>query len=63
MCEHNAYLKKNGTEEMVMETVGRLTFEGDAIVLETMLGDVRKIEGELLEIDFLQNRIVIAPRR
>lgn len=62
MCEANAFLEKNGADDIVMKNVGRLTFERDEIVLESFLGEQTRVAGELKEINFLENRIIITPR-
>jgi predicted RNA-binding protein len=62
VCEPNAYLSRDGRDEILLEHVGHLKIEGDLVVLETMLGDRAEVAGTIREIDFLRNRIVIEPR-
>ena len=59
MCESNAYVEKNGKETMLLENVGRLTVDGDDLVLEDILGDEVRITGTIKEIDFVAHKIVI----
>jgi len=60
MCESNAYLEEAEGETMLMENVGHLVLEGDAVVLEGILGDrVRVEKGSIKEINFLDHRIVL----
>ena len=59
MCESNAYVEKDGGQDLLLENVGRLVFEGDTILLEGILGDQVRIRGSVKEIDFMSHRIVL----
>jgi predicted RNA-binding protein len=59
MCESNAYVLKNGSEELVMESVGALTLQDDSIVLKSIFGEEKILTARLLEINLTAHRIVL----
>jgi predicted RNA-binding protein len=63
MCESHAYLLREGGEELVMENVVDLAFDGSDLVITDLLGDTKRLEASLKEIKFMEHRIVLEPRR
>ncbi len=60
MCESNVYLKKNETEELVMENVASITPSGEnRFLLRGLLGDQTEISGIIEHINLMGHRIVI----
>jgi predicted RNA-binding protein len=59
MCESNAYVLKNGSEELVMESVGALTLQDDSVVLKSIFGEEKILTARLLEINLTAHRIVL----
>jgi len=59
MCESTAFVKKNGNEEKVLEDVAMLKPEGSKIVLTSILGETKEIEGTVDHIDLMNHKIVI----
>jgi len=59
MCESNAYVLKNGSEELVMESVGALTLQDDSVVLKSIFGEEKMLKARLLEINLTAHRIVL----
>lgn len=59
MCESTAFLKKNGDEEKLLEDVVMLKPEGGKIVLTSVLGETREVEGTVDHIDLMNHRIVL----
>ncbi len=59
MCELKAYMKKNGGEELVLEAVNHVRTEGDAVVLRSLFGEEKTVQGILKEVSLTKNRIVI----
>jgi predicted RNA-binding protein len=62
MCESHAYLVTEAGEERIMEDVTALAFDGEMIVLTSLLGDEKRLDARLTEIAFLDHRIVLEPR-
>ncbi|MBF0468423.1 MAG: CooT family nickel-binding protein [Desulfamplus sp.] len=60
MCESNVYLKKDGNEELVMENVAAILPIGkNQFLLKGLLGDSRKINGNIEEINLMAHKIIL----
>jgi predicted RNA-binding protein len=59
MCEANAYLFKEGKEELYLEDVDVLIPEGDRIFLKNLFGEQKTFQGRLKEISLLKHRIIL----
>jgi predicted RNA-binding protein len=59
MCESNAYLIKDGEEQLVMESVVFLKPVKGETLLKSMFGEEVTIQAKLKEIDLTGHRIVL----
>ena len=59
MCDLKAYLKKNGKEELVLESVNNARAEGEEVVLRNLFGEEKRVRGELREVSLAKNRLVV----
>jgi predicted RNA-binding protein len=59
MCESNAYLLKDGKEELLMESVVLLKPNGDQIVLRSIFGEETTVQARLLEMNLTGHKIVL----
>ena len=59
MCESNAYLIKDGEEQLVMESVVFLKPVKDETLLRSMFGEEATIQAKLKEMDLTGHRIVL----
>lgn len=61
MCESSVFVRRGGSEEeeLLSEDVARVTPEGEQIKVVTLLGDVARVTGEIVEIDLMAHRIVL----
>ena len=59
MCESNAYLRKQGKEELLLENVTFLQPKQGKLVMSSLLGDEVIIDAEIVEIDLMAHRIVL----
>jgi predicted RNA-binding protein len=59
MCESNAFLKKEGSEEMILENVTYMKPDNGTIILTSLFGDEVKVKGKIVEIDLMAHRIVL----
>ena len=59
MCEANAYIYKNGAEELYLESVDILIPEGNSIYLKNLFGEQKTFRGSVKEISLLRHRIVL----
>ncbi len=62
MCESNAYLLKDGEEELIMESVSFLRLDGDRVLLKSIFGEEASIDAALREMDLTGHRIVLLKR-
>jgi len=59
MCESNAFLIKDGSEEVVMENVDILRPDDDGIYLENLFGEHLKLKARVKEMDLVDHRILL----
>ncbi len=59
MCEANAYLIKEGREELVLEDISLLRPEKDEIYLQNIFGEQRRIKARIREMSFIDHRILL----
>lgn len=63
MCEANAYVYKDGSEELYLENVDVLIPEGNKIYLRNLFGEQKTFEGQVKEISLLRHKIVLEEAR
>jgi predicted RNA-binding protein len=59
MCEANAFLLKEGKEELILEAVDKIENEGDRIKIENIFGEQKVVIGKIRSMSLLNHRIVI----
>ncbi|HEC99759.1 MAG TPA: CooT family nickel-binding protein [Proteobacteria bacterium] len=59
MCETNAYILRDGKEELLMDSVILLRPEDGKIYLRGLLGKEMYVEADIQEINFLDHRMVL----
>ncbi len=59
MCEANAYIYRDGKEELYLENVDIMKPEGGKIFLRNLFGEQKVFEGEIKEISLLKHKIVL----
>jgi len=59
MCEANAFLVKEGKEELILEAVDRVENEGDRITIENIFGEQKVVIGRIRSMSLVNHRIVI----
>jgi predicted RNA-binding protein len=59
MCESNAYLVKEGKEELVLEDLMILRPEGDELYLQNIFGEQKKIKARIKELNLIDHRILL----
>ena len=60
MCESNVYLKKNDTEELIMENVAAVTPAGDNVfLLKGLLGESLEVRAIIEEINLMGHKITL----
>lgn len=59
MCEANAYLIKDGEEQLIMENVDTLRPEKNGIYLQDIFGGQRTIKARIKEMNLVDHRILL----
>ncbi|MFP5213802.1 MAG: CooT family nickel-binding protein [Acidobacteriota bacterium] len=59
MCEANAYLVRDGKEELILEAVDVLENEGDQVRVANIFGEQKVIRGRLLSMSLLNHKILL----
>ncbi|MDA8433487.1 MAG: CooT family nickel-binding protein [Nitrospiraceae bacterium] len=59
MCEANAYIYKDGGEELYLENVDIMRPEEGKIFLKNLFGEQKVFEGQIREISLLRHKIVL----
>ena len=59
MCEANAYLVKDGKEELVLEDLMVLRPEGGEIYLQNIFGEQKRIKARIKELNLIDHRILL----
>ncbi len=59
MCEANAYLVKNGKEELILEAVDVMENEGDQIRLANIFGEQKVVKGVIRSMSLVNHRILL----
>jgi predicted RNA-binding protein len=63
MCEANAYIYKNGKEELYLENVDLLKPEEGKILLKNLFGEQKVFDGDIKEISLLKHKIVLEKKQ
>ncbi len=62
MCESSAYILKDDKEELVMDSVAKITPLGNnELELVTLLGDRKVLAATIKEINLLRHKVILIP--
>jgi predicted RNA-binding protein len=59
MCESNAYLIKDGKEQLVLESVNLIRPMENSVILRSLFGEEVTVQARLRELDLTGHRIVL----
>jgi predicted RNA-binding protein len=59
MCEANAYLVKDGKEELILEDISLLRPDKEEIYLQNIFGEQKKIKARIKEMNLIDHRILL----
>jgi predicted RNA-binding protein len=59
MCEANAYLLKEGKEELILEDISLLRPEKEELYLQNIFGEQKRIKARIKEMNLLNHRILL----
>ncbi len=61
MCEANAYLLKNGKEELLLEAVDTVEPDNGSLRLTSIFGEQRFIKGTIRRLSLVDHKVIIEP--
>ena len=59
VCDLKAYVKKNGKEELLLDSVNQVRAEGEEVVLRNLFGEEKRVHGVLREVSLIKNRLIV----
>jgi len=62
MCQSNAYIIKDGKEEMILSDIISIKPTGNRLLLTNLFGEEEAIEASIEEVDLLHHKIKLTPR-
>ena len=63
MCLARAFLKKDGKDELLLESVASVELSDENLVLTTIFRETKEIEANIKMIDFANSRIILESLR
>jgi predicted RNA-binding protein len=62
MCEANAYIYREGREDLYLENVDIMRPEEGKIFLKNLFGEQKVFEGTIKEVSLLKHKIILEKR-
>ncbi|HXY55831.1 MAG TPA: CooT family nickel-binding protein [Nitrospirota bacterium] len=59
MCDLKAFVKKNGKEELLLDSVNLVRAEGEEVILRNLFGEEKRVHGVLREVSLVKNRLTV----
>ena len=59
MCDLNAYVLKQGKEELLLESVNNVRVENGEVVMRNLFGEEKRVRGQVREVSLTKNRVVV----
>ncbi len=59
MCEANAYLLKDGQEELILEAVDILEEEGGQIRIANIFGEQKTLKAKIRRMSLVEHKIIL----
>jgi predicted RNA-binding protein len=59
MCDLTAYLKKQGKEELLLESVNSDRVQNGEVLLRNLFGEEKKVRGAVSEVSLIKNRVIV----
>jgi len=59
MCQSNAYLKKDGEKELIMEDVSSVTPGEDIVVLKGLMGKEKRVKATIKSMNLMDHEIIL----
>ncbi len=59
MCEANVYLRKEGEEELLLESVDKVIPQEDGIMLEDIFGRRKTVKAKIVELALVDHKVIL----
>jgi predicted RNA-binding protein len=59
MCDLKAYVKRQGKEELLLESVNSVRVENGEVIMRNLFGEEKRVRGEVREVSLVSNRVII----
>jgi len=59
VCDLKAFVKKNGKEELLLDSVNLVRAEGEEVILRNLFGEEKRVHGVLREVSLVKNRLTV----
>lgn len=59
MCDLRAYVKKQGKEELLLESVNYVHVENGDVVVRNLFGEEKRVRGAVREVSLVKNRVLV----
>lgn len=59
MCEANAYLRKDGQDELFLESVDKVVPHEEGLLLENIFGQRKTIKAIIKEMALVEHKIIL----
>jgi predicted RNA-binding protein len=59
MCEANAYIMKNGQEELLLSEVDIIEPEGDGLRLVSIFGEQKLVKAAIQQLNLVNHKVIL----
>jgi predicted RNA-binding protein len=59
MCDLTAYLKKQGKEELLLESVNSIRVQNGEVLVRNLFGEEKRVRGTVSEVSLIKNRVIV----
>ncbi len=59
MCLSKAWFRGDSTSEPIMEEITKLRIKNERVILTSLFGEETIVDGNVGEVDFTRNRIIL----
>jgi predicted RNA-binding protein len=59
MCEANAFLRREGVDELILESVDKVVPQEDGLMLEDIFGRRKVLKAKIVELSLVDHRIIL----
>jgi len=61
VCESNAYILRDGKEELVLEDVDIMESDGDQIRIKNIFGEEKMLKARIKRLSLVDHKILLEP--